>query len=152
MEIRTAQPEDLPALMRMAQDFHAASPAVETVQFCPRSMAETFQSLATGDRSILFVADDEELGVIGMIAGVFYPHYLNAMHIAAQELFWWCDPSARGKGAGLALIKAMEDWAKDIGAKTLYMASTSNPNAEKLAKLYQRRGFSKHDIYFAKRI
>ncbi len=149
MTIRLAAPEDIPSLMRMAERFHAMAPFAELIPFCPESMADTFVKLATHDSGVLFVAEVDG-AVVGMIAGITFPHWVNAAHRSAQELFWWCDPEYRGKGAGMALADALEQWSKDIEADSLFMASTSNLTPDALGKLYQRRGFSKQDIYYAK--
>lgn len=149
--VRPAEPDDLPALMRMTQDFHAASPCASYVPFCPASMADTLHRLAVNDESCLLVG---EVGgeVLGVIAGVASPHYVNAAHTTTQELFWWVDPAARHTRVGLRLLQAFEDWAKQVGANTLFMASTATLTPDKLARFYQRKGYGAVDVNYAKNL
>ncbi len=51
----------------------------------------------------------------------------------------WVSPAARGRGAGDALVAAVERWARQTGASVLRLAVTQgNDNA---AALYLRNGF-----------
>lgn len=149
--VRPAEPDDLPALMRMTQEFHAASPCSTYIPFCPASMADTLHRLAVSDSSCLLVG---AVGgdVQGMIAGVASPHYVNAAHTTTHELFWWVDPKARHTRLGLRLLQAFEDWAKQMGSGTLFMASTATLTPDKLARFYQRKGYGAVDVNYAKNL
>lgn len=149
--VRPAEPDDLPALMRMAEQFHAASPCASYVPFCPASMADTFHRLAVGDSSCLLVGQNGGK-VQGMIAGVASPHYVNAAHTTTHELFWWVDPAARHTRIGLRLLQAFEDWAKQAGSATLFMASTATLEPDKLARFYRRKGYGAVDVNYAKNL
>lgn len=63
-----------------------------------------------------------------------------------QDLF--TDESARGKGVGRALIKAVADWAKAQGCIRLYwMTHESNATARLLYdKVAENRGFIRYQI------
>lgn len=149
--VRPAEPDDLPALMRMTEQFHAASPCATYIPFCPASMAGTLHHLAVGDDCCLLVGEiDAE--VQGVIAGVASPHYVNAAHKTTHELFWWVDPAARHTRMGLRLLQAFEDWARSVGAGTLFMASTATLEPEKLARFYQRKGYGAVDVNYAKNL
>lgn len=149
--VRPAEPADLPALMRMARAFYAASPCIHYIPFCPESMAETMTRLATDPGSCLLVGDVAG-EVVAMIAGVSVTHYVNANHLTAQELFWWCDPSARGSGVAFALLAALEDWARKIESRTMFISSTANLTPDKLARVYRRKGFDVIDLNYAKNL
>jgi GNAT superfamily N-acetyltransferase len=149
--VRPAEPDDLPALMRMAEQFHTASPCAAYIPFCPASMADTFHRLAVGETSCLLVGD---VGgeVLGMIAGVASPHYVNAAHTTTHELFWWVDPAARHTRTALRLLQAFEDWAMAIGSSTLFMASPATMTPDKLARFYERKGYGAVDVNYAKNL
>lgn len=58
----------------------------------------------------------------------------------AQLVSMWVRPSARGRGAGEALVSAAADWARGHGYGTVYLWVTeSNVPAR---KLYERCGFA----------
>jgi len=149
--VRPAQASDIKALMRMAESFHAASPCNGLIEFDPVSMANTFRTLATEPRACLLVAEVDG-DVCAMVAGVLAGHYVNESHLVAQELFWWADEEARGSSAGPRLLSAFEDWARDEGASTVIMASTSTLTPEKLARYYERKGYRPVDVNYAKNL
>lgn len=149
--VRPAEPDDLPALMRMTEQFHAASPCAAYIPFCPASMADTIHRLAVEDTSCMLVGEVSG-EVLGMIAGVSSPHYVNAAHTTTHELFWWVDPAARHTRLGLRMLQAFEDWAKRIGSGTLFMASTATLTPDKLARLYERKGYGAVDVNYAKNL
>lgn len=149
--VRPARPEDLPALLRMLRAFHAASPCIDYIPFCHVSMVETAIRLSTDPKSC-FLVGEVESEVHAMIAGVSSPHYVNAAHFTAHELFWWVDPEARSTRVGVRLLEAFEDWAKSIGSSTLFMASTVTLTPEKLARFYRRKGYDAVDVNYAKNL
>lgn len=51
----------------------------------------------------------------------------------------WVSPSARGRGVGDLLIRAVEQWAMQLGARRLRLAVT--PGNERAIALYRRNGF-----------
>ena len=150
MSIRPAKPDDLPELMRMAHLFHDAS-CYGHIKLCESSLATTFEKLATHERGLLLVGEIDG-AIVAMSGAIAQPHWFNERHLIGQELFWWCDPAARGKGVALRLMKAMEEWARTVGCKTFCMASTANLEPEKLRRFYQRRGYVPQDIYYAKEV
>jgi GNAT superfamily N-acetyltransferase len=136
-------------MMRIGESFHSASQTGQHVALCPASLAATLKGLALSESGCLLVGEIDGK-VLGVIGGVMFPHWLDAKHIVAQEFFWWCDPEARGTGLGLKLLDAFESFAQANGARTVIMASTSVLAPEKLAKLYQRRGYSPLDVNYSK--
>lgn len=51
--------------------------------------------------------------------------------------------AARGSGAGMALVEAAVDRARELGARTVDL--TSRPSREAANRLYQRAGFEQRD-------
>ncbi|MEU1296855.1 GNAT family N-acetyltransferase [Streptomyces sp. NPDC005840] len=65
---------------------------------------------------------------------------------AAQTLeliSMWVDPTARGKGVGDCLIRAVERWAVERGATMLWLSVM--PDNHKAISLYARHGFTYRD-------
>lgn len=149
MQIRPALPSDMPALRQMASDFHAASCYVNSVPADLDSFASTVAHLADSPAGLVLVAEDAQ-GLAGMAAAMAMRHWFNARHITGQELFWWVEPRARGGGAGLKLMRGLEEWARARGCHSFCMASTSNLAPDKLARLYKRQGYEPQDIYYRK--
>jgi len=145
--VRRAELADMPELQRMAQAFHAAWRYAERAPIDLDAFASTVANLATNPAGVVLVADNGN-GLCGMAAATATRHWFNAKHITGQELFWWADESARGTGAGFALLGGLEDWARSVGCQTFMMVSTVNLAPEKLAKVYKRRGYVPCDIQY----
>ncbi len=73
----------------------------------------------------------------GMIGAVFQPALAYTDGFVARESFLWCD----APGDGLALIKALQDWAKMRGATHIEMSTLCNVTGQRLGKVLQRRGY-----------
>jgi GNAT superfamily N-acetyltransferase len=85
-------------------------------------------------RSATFFANAAEDTEPAGLAGVY------AEDGVADLVSMWIRPSARGQGAGAALIGAAADWAKARGHDALYLWVTeANASAR---KLYERCGFT----------
>lgn len=74
-------------------------------------------------------------GPVGMASGV--PDEEAA---TAELISMWVSPTARGKGVGDYLIQAVERWAVDRGATTLWLSVM--PDNHKATALYERHGFT----------
>lgn len=149
--VRQARPDDMPELQRMAQAFHAVSGYADYAPLNLDTFASTIANLATSDASVVLVADTGN-ALCGMAAASATRLWFNSAHTTGQELFWWVDEAARGTGAGFALLRALEDWARGMGCGTYVMFSTANLAPEKLAKVYKRRGYAPHDIQYLRRL
>lgn len=150
MKARRATPEDMDAIARMAKSFHAATCYVSQIPLNLDSALSSVANFATQPNCIMLVVESDEGKVVGMAAASATRHWFNADHIVGQEHFWWVDEEARGSGAGLRLIEALEEWATKIGCHSFCMATTANLTPEALAKFYKRRGYEPYDIYYSK--
>jgi GNAT superfamily N-acetyltransferase len=136
--IRECAESDLPELMRMARDFLACT-AFCHVELDEASLTKLVSGL-NGETGVVLVAERDGK-LCGMIAMVAFPHYFNASVLAAQEFFWWVDPSARGTSVSIRLLERAEQWARDRGCQTVHMLSLDKLNGENVEKLYRRRGY-----------
>lgn len=102
---------------------------------------DRLQSLAASDLFNLFVAEDED----GMIAGMLT---LTCCPTLSRSK-WWIedvivDPAYRGKGVGRALVQAAVAHVKAAGASSsLYL--TSNPSRVSARRLYVSEGFEEYE-------
>lgn len=147
--IRHATKDDIPACLELGRAFFDASGYSQETAYDPATTAATFTHLMESPDGVLLVAEvDSE--VIGMAAALAYPHYFNAKSRAAQELFWWVDPSARGGTSGVRLLQGLEAWARDSGCITLSMIClTIDSPAE---RVYQRTGYRASERTYIKRL
>lgn len=132
MSARQATTADLDECLRMGRAF-AREAGLEGND---ESIATTLLKLV--EDGGLFVYGDP---IVGMAAAIVYPNYFNLDTRAAQELFWWVDPSARRAGVGVELLLALERWATERGAKTLTMVALDKLDAERVAGMYMNAGY-----------
>lgn len=77
------------------------------------------------DGTVLLVSKGSSpVGVLGAVA---VPHYLNRNQVTLAEIMWYVDKENRNGRAGLLLLKAFADMAKQKGCKaTLSLLASSN--------------------------
>lgn len=117
-------------------------------RFVPEVWTRSWQNLLCGGNATLFLL--ERAGeIIGAIGGVIFPDP-NDGDLVASEMFWFVTPEARG--CGLRLFTWFEAWAVNRGAKRIAMVHLETPGAERLAKLYERRGYRRVQTDYLKEI
>lgn len=137
--IRPATPYDIPQLLEWGQRFADKARLADSVGYDPASMEATFRTMIAGENYTVLVSDT------GAIGGGFGPHPFNHAHLMAQELFWWSE----GRD-GLRLFAAFEDWARGMGCKSVSMLTLEAVEADRMAKLYEKRGFRPLERNFLK--
>ena len=136
--IRGATIEDIEDLLLLGRKFFDATQYDKYMDYSENQTRLTIEQLINDDNGILLVLDDD--GLKGMIGGMVYPFYMSGQ-LTGQELFWWCDL----KGAGLSLLDALEDKAKELGAKTFNMITLHGLGHERLNDIYLKRGYSRSE-------
>jgi GNAT superfamily N-acetyltransferase len=149
MKIRPITPDDLNDILRMAHNFHASSHVAESLPFCDQSFTKSIVDMLSDGYGMVYVAENDS-GLCGMIGVMLNRHWFNNSLLLASDLFWWVDESARGSSAGLKLLNAAENWAKECGCYMVVMAHTPTIQPEKVHNLYIRRGYAQQDTYYAK--
>ncbi len=120
MTIRPACADDVPDLLRIGRDFYAASGSAERgLGYDEADLLLSIQEME--ERGFFRVA---EVGgrVVGAVGGLLGPWYLSRSQTMCHEVWWWVDHEHRG-AAGLALLRAMEEWAEEQGAACVQVAS-----------------------------
>lgn len=141
--IATLQPEEFEIILPLLLKFHEESglkmenPTLDVIAH--------FVSIGMG---VVFVYVKDEK-IIGTLGAMVAPNLFSPSEQHAQELFWYVDKKSRGR-AGLALLDAFEKWAKERGAKRVFMASLRK--FESLQKLFTRRGYTEMETQFIKEI
>lgn len=126
-EATEATPELLEAMGRMVPQLSSSAPALGRAE-----LEEIVGSPAT----ILLVAHDAKRRMVGTLSLVLFraPTGLRAW---IEDVV--VDESARGTGAGAALVRHAIDRARRAGAQTVDL--TSRPSRQAANRLYVREGF-----------
>lgn len=142
--IRQATIDDLDFLIAMGENFYNACGFPAQMGFDPETLEGVLRNLIVNDSAALFV--DEKLR--GCIGGIVYPYYFTGQ-LAGNEMFWWVEPEYRGK-LGSQLITKLEDWAREKGAISFTMIALEASNPEKMAKVYEHRGYEPRERHFVR--
>lgn len=139
IKIRSAQPDDLPTLLRFEQGIiHAERPYDHTLKPDPISYY---------DVSALIAADDAEVAVAeldGQLIGSGYArrkasrHYLTPSEHAFIG-FLYVDPAYRGKGVNKRVLDHLFAWAKANDLPEVHL--TVYPENASAVRAYEKAGF-----------
>lgn len=147
--LKLADQNDFPHILRMARNFHEASPYTP-LSFNEERCLEFFQSYLMGDKTevIIILAVDEDYP-FGMIIGqAGQPAFSNQR--VSQELAWWIDPEYRGTKDSLMLLQSYEDWSLRVGCKITQVAMLDG--STNLEKYYTKRGFTPAEYSYIKEV
>lgn len=90
--------------------------------------------VAPSDERVTVVEEDENGDLVGMAVGIFDPAarvtYLVGMFVERGK---------RGAGIGQELVKAVESWARELGATRMELEV--NPELVPAVRLYERCGY-----------
>lgn len=139
-KVRRARFLDVPAMVELGRAFCSVSDMEALAVFCPASFAHSLNKMISNEDAILLVG---EVGgeVVAMAGAMVFPAYWNGEVKVAQETFWWVQPNSRGS-VGPRLLAALEDEAKNRGARTFLMVSLEALRPEAVGKMYERRGYA----------
>lgn len=145
--IRLATVEDMPALLRMSEEFLKEAPY--TVPYDEESCIETITDLINKpeDQGILLVSEVDGK-VVGMFGGLLVPIYYNKNYKQSYEWWWWMDKEYRHLEEGKNLFINYEDWAQFYGA---HHGSACTMSSNKgLVSWFEARGYTNREFFCVK--
>jgi GNAT superfamily N-acetyltransferase len=139
--IRPAVASDAQALSELLTQLGYPSTAPE--------IASRLDALAAFSRAVAFVAINGYGEVVGLVTGHLFPS------IHDNQLVAWLTTlvvleDARGAGIGSSLVKHIEEWAAQNGARRL--AVTSATHREAAHAFYEKRDYERTGVRFGKRL
>ena len=142
--IRQAGIDDIPRLVAMGIRFIESSAYAGHIEPNAMSMARLARMLIESENGLVLVYEQDgcALGMIGVMA-TFHPYSGQPV---MSEMFWYVEPESRG--AGVRLLRAAEQWARDNGVLDSIMISPS----PKVSAFYQRMGYVPLEEQFIKRL
>jgi GNAT superfamily N-acetyltransferase len=149
--LKIATWDDYVHIKRMCLNFADASP-YKDITVDPEKMEELISDILEGDGTksiiVLGLVDDTP---VGMVAAAASEMLLNREFIA-QEIIYWIEPEHRGGKLALELMKAYEFWALKVGCTYTQMSLVETDQALKVARLYERKGYTPIERGFLKRV
>lgn len=128
------------SLDRMDEAYAIVREYYEAVGVVVRDDPESFAREYFGDGSGVWLAYDGT-GVVGCIALRPLPRYERAGEIKRM----YVKPGHRGLGVAEQLLKSLEDYAVEVGYRTLYLDTKDDLTAA--IRFYQRHGYEPCERY-----
>lgn len=149
--IRPATVPDIADILVLGEKFFNEAGWPEVTEWNEQSVVATLSGLIDGKIDGGLLVAEYEGQVVGMAGFMCFPFYFNVNHRAAQEIFWYVAEEHRF-GAGRLLMDALEDAARERGARVFIMATVDKLRSDALARLYRRRGYRTGETTFMKRL
>jgi GNAT superfamily N-acetyltransferase len=145
---------DIPAVVEMGRALHAESPRYRRFSFDAGKVERLLRSriegtLVTDAPGGAFVAEaDGELvgGLVGYVAEPFF-----STDKFASDFSFYVKPEYRGRTrAPLLLVRAFEAWAQSQGVVDLIPGTTTELDADKTVRFYEKLGYQMHGVVMRK--
>jgi GNAT superfamily N-acetyltransferase len=147
--IRNATEADVETIVKMARHFIAFAPHAAVAEYDDEDLANAAR--ACMQHGLLIVAEQDN-EIIGMLLGIVSGLWFAPRTLWASELAWWVEPAARGGTAGIRLVTAFQDWAREQGAKVVAMSSLHLDHDTRVGNVLERMGFEQSEHTYIKRI
>lgn len=146
--IRDARPDDIGRILELGQRFFVESGWSKFAEWDAMSFVETVERL-DGEGAMLVAEDDGR--IVGMAGAPVYPAYFNRDVRMSQELFWYGDPTYRGREA-FALFPALEAAVEAKGSAVHLMGAVAGHREATFERVYARHGYRPTERFYIKRI
>lgn len=147
MHVRKATHADVPAIVAMGARFYETTSYAGWADYCPDTVADLVRMMVDTGVCLLAV-DPEPLGMAGLVV---FPFLFNRDRRMACEVMWWVNPEAQGRGAGRALLEAIEPAGREAGCDVIQMVHLAN-SPPQAGALYERRGYRHSESSYTKEL
>ncbi len=144
MTIREATLDDVPRLVELGSKFINGSNYKKHIPIDLEKTTQSIETLISIPHGVVFVYEENGLitGMIGFLSSI----QIFSNEPTVTEMFWFTDPNKRG--SGIRLLKHSEKWARDQGAKRIFMIAPT----KKVEKAYKRLDYQKLETFYIKEI
>lgn len=147
--IRPMSPADVDRCIAFGEEMHSES-YFKFLDFSEDKLQNLWRTITFQPNNFCaFVAEKDER-IIGFFIGVCQEHWFGSDKVAC-DLALFITKEERGGTAAVRLIKAYEQWARDVGAAEIHIGTSTNVNSERVTKLFEKMGFGNKAFYFRKR-
>ena len=147
--IRDALEADIPRILEMSRRFLAEGPYRDDVIDKEEvTNALALRLVQSPEHRVL--VSDEGGKLTGLVVMLIYPHYFSGERTAG-ELIWYVEPEHRQSWTGIALARAAERVAREMGATTIQFTAPATATADKdIAKMYELMGYHAVETTFSR--
>ncbi len=108
-----------------------------------------FDAVERDDFGIFVLCADVE--VVGMLIAFVAPCFFSDA-VQASEIAWYVDPEYRGSKMAIKMLDFFEEWAESKGAVCTNLMNLDVLNADRIAKMYGKRGYRLVENTFVKEL
>ena len=131
--------QDIPRILEMGARSLAEGPYREQIDEPANASQLALTLIKNSNGRILLYEEAGE--AVGLLAIVVYPHYFSGV-TTAQEVMWWVEPEHRASFGAIALLRAGETVAREMGAVRMQFTA---PTPE-VGRLYELSGYKQIEI------
>lgn len=139
MIVRSLQPSDVPAIIHLGARMHEES-QYSLLNFDPQRVADRCCQIIDSPDTMIGLVAVSAGEIIGMMGGYLAP-YDYGDELTASDILVYVKPEHRGSMAFIRLVKKYVTWAKERGAKLIFLSQTTGVNQDLVCNLYTRLGF-----------
>lgn len=151
-ELRLATVEDVPWLVRLGRQFHAASGYAATIPLDEDDLAKSMRRIIRSRDAFLLVQVDDMDVVHGAIAIASARSFFNASVTVGVEQFFWVDSHARRRGVGRSILRRAVELSRGVGISVLTMVSLEALEPGTAGEFYESEGFTLAEHSYVKRL
>lgn len=142
---RAASMADFDAVLAISKELYEESWHSETPWDADVAGAFVKRYLTRSDKGIIVAEREGEL--IGFIYGELNPLSFSR-ELSVLEVLWYVSPAYRGSMAGVRLLKFLERWGRENGAKYYFCGHSTLIDADRTDRLFRRLGFLDTGVVF----
>ena len=147
--IREATKEDVIDLAILGKQFVKESQNTYLGWDATKVYDSLFDAVQREDFGVFVLVGGEE--VVGMLICFATPCFFSNV-TQAVEIAWYVDPDHRGSKKAHEMLDLYEEWAESRGAVCVNLMNLDILNAEKVAKMYTKRGYVLAENTFTKEL
>lgn len=140
MPIRTATEADVPRIIEMGMRSIDSGPYKDEIKN-PIVAAETAAKVMAGNGRILLAEEDGK--TVGLFGFIIYDHFYTGRKTAI-ELMWYVEPEYRHGFTAIALLRAAQRVAKELGAEKMQCSAPT----EEVGRAYEAVGYRKLEVAY----
>jgi len=145
MQVRKAEPHEIPAVVEMAAVAYEWGTGRE--DFDRTVSAGNWIHFLHSGQGVVFIAVDESNIPAGFICG-YKSRNIDTGLLVAQVWHWFVDP--RAKGHGISLLRRFEFWARSNGCDRIATGCLVKLWDERHRKIYEKLGYKLESMNFVK--
>jgi len=152
MTVRAANEGDVDAVVDLGKVMHGES--VFAKHDFDRDHLVNYASHAINTPELfgLFVNEDSNGEIDGVVGGYLAPHYFSPNIKVAYDFLIYIHPSSRGGLAAARLMRKYEKWAKQAGAYEVSFAVFAGINNDSAHRFLRGLGYGQKAVVFKKEI